>query len=225
MRKNNSFFNTGRFLRIIMAIPVMFLMGSLAFGQELLPRQNKETGLFGYVDAENRFVIAPQFDYAMRFEGDYAVVSKGNRYGYIDRQGKLVLKTKYYKVGGYSEGYFRVQEKKGGPWTFLNVEGKRAISASYLYAGGFHDGMAVFAKHDKKGKTVYGYIDKRGVVVVKPVYDYAFDFVDGYGKVIRGITEVQPLYGYVDTKGEAVVPCVYFEEEARWHLVDYKNKK
>lgn len=107
---------------------VAFLFLSLsAFPQELLPRQSVENHKYGYVDGKGNFVIAPAFEYATRFSGDYAVIREKGRFGYIDRSGKVVIEPVYYKTGGFSEGLFRVQQEENGPWFSLMKQEKRLL--------------------------------------------------------------------------------------------------
>lgn len=182
------------------------------------------SGKYGYVNDQGQFVIAPQFDYAMRFSGPYAVVQQQGLYGYVDLQGKVVVEPKYRKVGGFSEDRFRVQRENDGLWTFLNEKGKPALKASYYYAGNFYDGLAVFAEKKENGENRYGYIDKKGKVVVEAVYGYAYDIKDGFGRIALDLSSEEPRYGYIDAKGELVVPCVFNEWMAENQLLEYKAR-
>lgn len=196
-----------------------FLLLSLAASaQELLPRQSVENHKYGYVDGMGNFIIAPSFEYATRFKGDYAVIREGSKFGYIDRSGNVVIEPVYYKTGGFSEGLFRVQQEENGPWFFLGETGEKAFEKGFHYVGNFHDGVAVFAEKNEDGDAHYGYVDKSGKLLVEPVYNYAYDFSDGVGKVVLDLTSEEPRYGFVGPKGEVLVPCVYSEENAQKEL-------
>ena len=94
-------------IRKCFSLIVAFLLLSLsAFPQELLPRQSVENHKYGYVDGKGNFIIAPSFEYATRFKGDYAVIREGSKFGYIGRSGKVVIEPVYYKTGGFSEGFW-----------------------------------------------------------------------------------------------------------------------
>lgn len=196
-----------------------FLFLSLAASaQELLPRQSVENHKYGYVDGKGNFVIAPAFEYATRFNGDYAVIREKDKFGYINCSGEAVVEPVYFKVGGFSEGLFRVQQEENGPWFFLDETGRRIMETDFYYVGNFHDGVAVFAEKDEDGDAHYGYVDKSGNVIVEAVYNYAYDFRDGVGKVALDLTSEEPRYGFVGPKGEVLVPCVYSEENAQKEL-------
>lgn len=46
---------------------------------------------YGWINEKGEFVIEPRFDYASDFYDDYARVSIGGLYGYIDKQGNLTM--------------------------------------------------------------------------------------------------------------------------------------
>lgn len=48
-----------------------------------------------YIDADGALMFEKGFRYAENFEGNYAVVAVGDRYGVIDRQGEYVLPPEY----------------------------------------------------------------------------------------------------------------------------------
>ena len=163
-----------------------FLLLSLAASaQELLPRQSAENHKYGYVDGKGNFVIAPAFEYATRFSDDYAVIRENGKFGYIDRSGKVIIKPVYYKVGGFSEGLFRVQKDENGPWFFLDEKGGRISEKGFHFVGNYHNGIAVFAEKNEDGDAHFGYIDKSGKAIVEAVYGFAYDFSDGVGKTVE----------------------------------------
>ncbi len=54
----------------------------------------KDGGLYGYVDAQGRMAVKPQFEEAKLFREGIALVKKGGRWCYIDRKGKLLYEPK-----------------------------------------------------------------------------------------------------------------------------------
>ena len=51
-----------------------------------------------------------------------AWVKKGDKYGYIDKKGKEVIKLKYDDASDFSEGIAPVRE--GDSWYIINKKGK-----------------------------------------------------------------------------------------------------
>ena len=80
-----------------------------------------ENEKWGYINRGGEFVIAPQFDYAQEFRGNYAVVTvypngftpsedmnwtdMPDCQGIIERCGNLVLEAAYSFDAGYDERY------------------------------------------------------------------------------------------------------------------------
>jgi hypothetical protein len=205
--------------------------------QELLPRMDANNKKYGFVDENGKWAIKAEYDYAKRFVGEYAVVAldkdgengKERMFGFVDRKGNRIICPKFYKVGGYSEGCFRVQQDKGGNWSFLNKKGRKAFNGSFYYAGSFNDGVAVVAVKDKQQNCKFGYINKKGEMIVKPLFDYVYDFKDGYGKVVFGKDLDTAKFGYVDRKGKTIVECKFDDEGASYELEkvlsSYQNTK
>ena len=63
----------------------------------------------------------------------------------------------------------------------------------------FHDGLATFYKCGK-----WGFIDKKGVVVIPYIYDHAENIHEGFARVLRN-----GEWGFVDNTGREVIPCFF----------------
>lgn len=72
----------------------------------------------------------------------------------------------------------------------------------YAYVGGFsEEGLAV-ARKERGGK--YGYINRKGKVVIDFIFEDADRFFGG-----RAVVEVDGLKGYIDTTGKIVIAPQY----------------
>ena len=75
----------------------------------LLPMPDA-SGKWGYINSQGKFEIAPQYDHASEFRGDYAVINvdqeKNGDYhdGIIDRNGNMVLEPFSLIDAGYDGG-------------------------------------------------------------------------------------------------------------------------
>ena len=87
---------------------------------------------------------------------DRAWVKKDGKYGFIDKQGKLVIPIQYDNIGGFAEGLARVQQN--GKYGFLDKSGNTAIPFKFKNAGSFELGLAWVV--DDSNKAFY--IDKNG---------------------------------------------------------------
>lgn len=90
---------------------------------------------------------------------------------------------KYEKLSSFHEGLAAVQ--RNGLWGYIDTEGNEIIPCIYKgteygnYAFPFSEGMAVII--DKDGK--YGYINKKGEMIVKPQFEEAGNFSEGVASV------------------------------------------
>lgn len=109
-----------------------YLTGGYAkdFHEGLAAFLDKETGLYGYIDENGEWVIEPQFIDAGDFSEGYAAVSKESwiyyktynydyseedlsempLYGYINKNGEVVIEPKYAHAREFVDGYARVNE-------------------------------------------------------------------------------------------------------------------
>ena len=163
----------------------------------------------------NKILIKPQFDYAYSFFAGVAPVRKGDKWGYIDKTGKFIIKPQFTMVGSYNcspgkfapwaythkcknPGYFceglAAVAIDNGKFGFIDKTGKYIIKPQYDAASPFSEGMAavnIGAKQGYGGK--WGYIDRTGKMIIKPKYDYAGQFKNGIAEVKRS-SLISPLF-------------------------------
>lgn len=172
----------------------------------------------GYIDANGRIVIKPQFDGASPFSEGLAVVAtseNGYAEGYIDLTGKEIIKPQFDKATEFSEGRALVgfdQTKKeirvgdrtvfvgaSHPsylWGYIDKTGKYIVAPTFPNALGFSEGLAAVQLPEGK----WGYIDKAGSFVIKPQFQSASRFSDGLACVMR-----DGKYGFIDRTGKIVI--------------------
>lgn len=133
------------------------------------------------------------------------VIKQEGKYGYIDRDGKVVIKPIYLKAKDFAEGVAPVVTPDGN-WSIINRAGEVISTWKDVdEIDEFSEGLAVVRKVVK-----YGYIDKRQLVI--PIkFDNAEAFSEGLAVVgIReGSTLIEKVhnakYGYIDKKGNLVI--------------------
>lgn len=157
----------------------------------------KHNGKSGYMDKTGKIVIKAQYADAKSFYNGYALVELTNgQTAIIDKKGKN--KTEGYKLGYYlnnhsydqqivSEGMFALY---GEGYVFADINNPSKIKI-YNKIGsslaGF-DGVGIFTSGLAPVKTdgKWGYIDKKGKMVIKPTYDFAGNFEGNYSTVHKG---------------------------------------
>ena len=151
---------------------------------------------YGYIHPDGKTAIAPRLDNAEPFSGNRALVTVGEKYGFVDKTGQLVTPL-FDGAWTFSEGLaaVRVGEDRG----YIDRSGKIVITARYQVAGHFSAGLAPVRMGGK-----WGYIDKSGNVVVDPRFDLAWEFAEG-----RALVVVDGKKGFIDLSGKLVIAPQY----------------
>jgi hypothetical protein len=213
---------------------------------------------FGFIDRQGKLVIAAKFQEAGHFAEGLAPVAvirraaskdgarktwggspaaeptalfpvrKQGKYGFIERTGKIIIKTRFEDVGEFFEGRALVQI--AGKWGYLDNAGKVVIEPRFDFANPFYDGLAL-VKKDKgeyfinpDGKVVIdvsgqsagffhegramikksgkiGFIDRTGRIVIQPRFDRGAGFSEG----LAGVKQ-EGKWGFINLPGTLVIP-------------------
>lgn len=156
-------------------------------------------------------------NYGAHFSDGLIPICKGDKWGYMDKSGRIVIPLMYDEAHDFSEGIAAVKldQKYGG----INWWNEVVIPMEYDYMGEFSQGRAMVVRkevlkgassnrsgfsHTNKAspyptvKEKYGFIDRSGNKVIPIVYDRAGKF--SYGRVpLRrdGIWSVADLQGEI----------------------------
>jgi hypothetical protein len=156
---------------------------SHSFSEGLVPVEIK--GKTGFMDRTGKIVIEPQFEDAEDFSEGLAPVKvhsedttwcprepsgsrKGftNKWGYIDKTGKLVIPPQFESAAPFSEGLGAIQNCDEA--FFIDKAGKKVVVGDFRYASSFAGGLA---RVDLMRGSVWlwGYIDKSGKMIWGPM--------------------------------------------------------
>ncbi|AZN42416.1 WG repeat-containing protein [Paenibacillus albus] len=124
------------------------------------------------------------------------------KYGYINRYGKVILPYQYNEAANFSNGLALVKNDHNQN-EYIDAAGKVKIDASkYITGKSFSEGLAAVAVQDKKSSAaVYGYIDTQGNMKIKPQFARAYAFSEGLAKVCVGESINSFSIGYIDPSG------------------------
>lgn len=133
---------------------------------------------WGYINGKGQFALSPQFDQAGEFqENGLAIVWNGEFAGAIDGNGQFVIEPSYHSFYPYTEGV-AVVFKEDQRYYMIDENGKILTEKPYTFISSVQENRAPF--QEKIGdQYLYGYLDKRGKVVLPAQYEYAYDFEDG----------------------------------------------
>jgi hypothetical protein len=172
-----------------------------------------------------------KYDFVGHFYEGLARVELGDKYGFVNERGNVVIPLKYDEVESFSGGLAGV--KLGDKYGFIDKQDNIVIPLKYdkveRFSGGLaavehsgkwgfidkHDNIVMPLKYDSvrsfsgglaevelNGKL--GFIDQRGNEVAKPKYDKVGFFSEGLAAVRLNGKE-----GFVDKEGNEVVPVKY----------------
>jgi len=118
---------------------VMFFACERGYQGQLLPKQDENTGKWGYADTLGKVIIAFKWDTAYVFAENLAIVGLNGKYGYIDPKGTEVIPLKYNAAEEFSNNLALV--KANGKYGFIDKTGEVVIPLKYDNAKTFVDGL------------------------------------------------------------------------------------
>jgi hypothetical protein len=124
---------------------------------------------------------------------------RDDKFGYIDRTGKIVIPAQFNRAENFSEGLATVEI--GEKYGCIDLNGNMVIPPQfndYIYR--FGNGLA---KVDRSG-----YIDRTGKIVIADRFDQANTFSEGLA-VVRIDNSTESRYGYINTAGKVVIPVKF----------------
>src|SRR5208337_2787623 len=143
-------------------------------------------------------------------------VNQGEKWGYIDKTGRLIIPFKFDWADDFSEGLAAVKiiEKAG----YIDKTGKFVIPPRFFFGGPFSSGMALVVfrrfEKDKFLMNKLGYIDRSGKLVIQS--KEALDsrslhvlYKDLFFSEGLACMDQNNKFGFIDKAGKQVIPPQY----------------
>jgi hypothetical protein len=161
-------------------------------------------------------------------------ISRGEKWGYMDRTGKTVISPQFDSARDFFHGLAAVLI--GKKWGYVDEKGKLAIPAAFDDVRDFIDDLAPVRMSRK-----WGYIDTTGHMRIEPRFQAAAEFHEGLARVhlwnkivgnkeyssadapeymfrlpeddpsdVRGHFVVGGHFGFIDKTGSLVIPATFF---------------
>lgn len=130
-------------------------------------------------------VIPCKYEGAESFSEGLAAVRLNGKWGFIDKEGKVVVPCKYDGAGSFSEGLAAVM--LNDKWGFIDKTGKEVAACQYYDVSEFSEGLAAVVNDARK----LGFINTTGAVAIPFSFYYtmsAWSFRNGVAPVAIGGT-------------------------------------
>jgi hypothetical protein len=149
----------------------------------------------------------------------------GELWGFVNREGKVVIAPQFALAGFFAENYCSVSNKDG-KWGFIDKDGKTVIAYQYDNVSSFYSNAARVLVNGK-----WGAIDLKGKMLIQPAYDNIQS--DGGAFAV----EQGGKWGWIDRSGKNIIPMQYDDvlpfngsdyaavrQGEKWGYIDKANK-
>lgn len=162
----------------------------------------RHEGKVGVVDVTGAFVFRPQFDsctdFGSRGCSGIAVSRVGDMFGLIHRDGRVLCKPKYHRIGRFDRKLARAE--RANRYGLLSADGRELLPPSYAAVGEFREGLAAVCRRSK-----WGFINVRGEFVVEQMFLNAGSFGSG----LAPVKLTTGKWGYIDNKGAVRIAATF----------------
>ncbi len=185
---------------------------------------------YGVIDKRGRWIVEPKYEDVGEFSEGLASILIGDKIGFIDLQGQVVIKPQFDAQGWcpsrvghgnpnrFSEGLAAVQVD--WKWGFIDRSGKWVINPTFACALPFSEGLALVGVRDEGGRWLFGYIDKTGATIIKPQFSQARSFRGELASVSLGMSEDEALLKALEDHKDGK-PKDQIEKELENHKANY----
>jgi hypothetical protein len=191
-----------------------FLGLTAVVGQTLRPVE--ANGKWGFVGADNQWVVKPKYDAAKPFSEGMAPIKVKQNWGFLGESGKIAIKPTFLQVFPFSEGLAaaEINTPLGKRWGFINYSGNFIISPHFIQVESFKNGQALVVSPTIQAKEKF-YINKEGKALTPPFMK----------KTVRGdmqkLSTLLPgtkdsIYCFVSGNGDQLTP---------WYLSNFELGK
>ena len=164
---------------------------------------------WGYINPKGELAIPYKFQYAMPFwDGLAAAKNDAGKFGFIDKDGKWVIKPQYRTVNRFTDGACLVQPMaRDAKSVFIDKKGKPFMEGARDMSMEFSDGLVLHAPRHEKKYNIRNvtYYNRKGEAVIKiPQISGGDSFSGGLAAVTR-LVKGKASVTYIDVRGEVVI--------------------
>lgn len=170
---------------------------------------------WGLMQLDGKVIKEPTYPEVHAFHDGLAAVNvgakweygfwMGGKWGYVNKQGVLVIPTTFNYASNFSEGLANVSDNQGT--RFIDTTGKVVVAVTNGFAGSFREGLCPVRGLGVRGndKQQTNYLDRTGKVVFT---------TDGWGEEFHeglAVVKFDDKHGFINAKGTLTIPARYAE--------------
>lgn len=171
----------------------------LALIADSKPDSNEYFNSKAFID-RNGNQVTKFFQNAESFSEGLAGVEINSLWGFINRDGVVVIKPEYDFVLREFENGFAAVQCRNDRIAFIDKKGRKITPCRFLEAWPFSEGLAGVQSENKR----FGFINTKGRFVVSPRFNYVDSFLYGLAKV-RIVKSGWIHEGYIDRQGRYTI--------------------
>lgn len=179
-----------KIIGIVLALLILFSFSTSSAEDEKLYAAKSENGYWGYINDQGDWIIAPTYDSAMDFRGNYGIVSHDEQTILIDRNEQAITTwtEDFYLDNGY-DGFYYGGRDTGiilvDDYSMVDEDGWNTPNSGFIdVPSGFFSGIC---------------------------YGAVYPWCSADSKLIAVADAETGLWGYADrTNGEIVISCQYW---------------
>lgn len=161
------------------------------------------------IDNKGNVITRNDYDYIGDFNNGLALVAKSYenneyRYGYIDLNGEEVIPIKFLMGYDFKDnvGLIKLDNKK---YALINKKGEILNTYNHEIIYGYNEKIMIFADNSD---GPYGYINSKGVEIIKAIYSEVTAFKDGV-VVVSYDKDYRKHYGLIDKEGKYIFQPIF----------------
>lgn len=163
----------------------------------------------GIINKRGEFLVEPKYDQIENgFSCDRAWVKEEERYGYVDRDGKLIIALQFEEASSFRNGLACV--KINDKWGLIDIEGNWIIEPRFDDIYEIMIGAKLLYQIRYNGRA--GVIDKTGKYIIEPHYN----------RIIWNKNEI--IFSVSYGEEEDWVDSLLNEEGSTWGLMDQNGR-
>ncbi len=157
----------------------------------------KYQGRFGFVDNQNRLIIANRYEDVGDFGDGLVAVKLLGRWGFIDKYENIVIQPTFSEVGVFKNNMVIVKATSG--YGIIDHKGNKLTPLNFDQISALPSGRFLVKKEGK-----YGLLNEEGALMINAKYDMLEEVNEEYVKV-----SLFNKYGVLSNNGVDVIPIIY----------------